>query len=48
MRRRHHLQIDWGAQEDEHLACWALPESGIVRALEDFVEHESRRPPFVQ
>jgi ribosomal protein L7/L12 len=35
-------------QEDEYPARWALPESDVMRALEYFVEHEGRRPPFVQ
>jgi hypothetical protein len=35
-------------QGDEYPACWALPESDIMRALEYFVEHEGRHPPFVQ
>jgi len=34
--------------EEEFPASWALPESDIVRALEYFVEHEGRRPPFVE
>jgi ribosomal protein L7/L12 len=34
--------------DEEFPAHWALPESDIVRALEYFVEHEGRRPPFVQ
>jgi hypothetical protein len=34
--------------EEEFPASWALPESDIMRALEYFVEHEGRRPPFVQ
>jgi hypothetical protein len=35
-------------QIDEYPAGWALPEPDIMRALEYFVEHEGRRPPFVQ
>jgi ribosomal protein L7/L12 len=34
-------------QEDEFPASWAIPESDIMRALEYFVQHEGRRPPFV-
>jgi ribosomal protein L7/L12 len=35
-------------QVDEYPASWALPESDVMRALEYFVQHEGRRPPFVQ
>jgi Immunity protein Imm1 len=35
-------------QEEEYPARWALPELDITRALEYFVEHEGRRPPFVR
>src|SRR5215467_1220134 len=35
-------------QEDEFPAGWALPEPDVRRALEYFIEHEGRRPPFVQ
>jgi hypothetical protein len=35
-------------QLDEYPAGWALPERDIMRALEYFVEHEGRHPPFVQ
>jgi hypothetical protein len=35
-------------QGDEYPARWALPESDIMLALEYFVEHHGRRPPFVQ
>jgi ribosomal protein L7/L12 len=35
-------------QKDEFPASWALPESDIMRALEYFVQHEGRRPSFVQ
>jgi hypothetical protein len=35
-------------QKDEFPASWALSESDVMRALEYFVEHEGRRPPFVQ
>jgi ribosomal protein L7/L12 len=34
--------------EEEFPASWALPESDIMRVLEYFVQHEGRRPPFVQ
>jgi immunity protein Imm1 of predicted polymorphic toxin system len=35
-------------QGDEYPASWALPEPDVMRALEYFVEHEGRRPLFVQ
>lgn len=35
-------------QRDEYPARWALPEWDIMRALEYFVQHEGRRPPFVR
>jgi hypothetical protein len=35
-------------QKDDFPACWALPEPDIMRALEYFVQHEGRRPPFVR
>jgi hypothetical protein len=35
-------------QGDEYPASWALPEREIMRALEYFIEHEGRRPPFVK
>jgi hypothetical protein len=49
-RRQHVPVITYrlNGQEDGFPASWALPESDIVRALEYFVEHEGRRPPFVQ
>jgi ribosomal protein L7/L12 len=49
---REHLPVityRWSnGMEEEFPASWALPESDITRALEYFVEHEGRRPPFVQ
>ena len=35
-------------QGDQYPASWALPERDIMYALEYFVEHEGRRPPFVK
>src|SRR5215471_20798107 len=35
-------------QGDEYPARWALLEPDIMRAMEFFVGHEGRRPPFVQ
>jgi Immunity protein Imm1 len=50
-RREHVPVIKYqlsNGQEDEFPANWALPESDIMRALEYFVEHDGRRPPFIQ
>jgi hypothetical protein len=49
--RDHVLVITYrlsNGQADEFPASWALPESDIMGALEYFVEHEGRRPPFIQ
>jgi hypothetical protein len=43
------IEYRWSnGQSDEFPATWALPQADIMRALEYFVEHEGRRPPFVQ
>ena len=50
-RGKHVLVIEFrlsNGQVDEYPASWTLPEPDIMRALEYFVEHEGRRPPFVQ
>jgi ribosomal protein L7/L12 len=50
-RREHVPVIKYrlsNGQEDEFPASWALPELDIMHALEYFVEHEGRRPPFIQ